>query len=82
MKGIHYMIIRRFEETDAPKVSDLIRETLRISNTLDYPAEIMEELIRRHTPEYVLQRAGWTLPFPSLIFSNIRSYSPNISDFP
>ncbi|MBQ7058373.1 MAG: GNAT family N-acetyltransferase [Firmicutes bacterium] len=54
------MIIRRFEETDAPKVSDLIRETLRISNTLDYPAEIMEELIRRHTPEYVLQRAGWT----------------------
>ena len=54
------MIIRRFENSDAAAASDLIRQTLRISNTKDYPADIIEELVQRHTPEYVLQRAGWT----------------------
>ncbi|MBR6186796.1 MAG: GNAT family N-acetyltransferase [Clostridia bacterium] len=54
------MKIRRFTEQDAPAVSDLIRATIRVSNTRDYPLEMMEELIRRETPEAVCQRASWT----------------------
>ena len=51
---------RRFKETDAIIVSELIRRTIRISNTKDYPAELMDELIKVETPEHVLERASWT----------------------
>ncbi len=54
------MVIRRLKEQDAQAVSELIVTTIRISNTRDYPAELMEELIRTETPEHVLQRASWT----------------------
>ena len=54
------MIIRRFTEQDAQAVSELIITTMRISNTKDYPAETMEELVKTETPEHVLQRASWT----------------------
>ena len=54
------MIIRRFTEQDAQSVSELIITTIRISNTKDYPAELMEELVKTETPEHVLQRASWT----------------------
>lgn len=54
------MIIRRFNEQDAKEVSDLIRKTIRISNSKDYPAELMDQLIDYETPENVLQRASWT----------------------
>lgn len=54
------MIARRFEEKDAEAVSQLIRTTIEISNKKDYPAELMDELIRTETPEHVLGRAGWT----------------------
>ena len=54
------MIIRRFTEQDAQSVSELIIITIRISNTKDYPAELMEELVKTETPEHVLQRASWT----------------------
>ena len=54
------MIARRFEEKDAETVSQLIRTTIEISNKKDYPAELMDELIRTETPEHVLGRAGWT----------------------
>ena len=54
------MIIRRFREEDAQAVSELIITTMRISNTADYPADLMEELVKTQTPEHVLQRAGWT----------------------
>ena len=54
------MNIRRFTEQDAKAVSELIIRTIRISNVRDYPAELMEELIRTETPEHVLQRASWT----------------------
>ena len=54
------MIIRRFEKKDAKEVSDLIIKTIRISNTKDYPAEIIEKLTRRMQPEDVLERASWT----------------------
>ena len=54
------IIIRRFEESDAGAVSRLIQTTMEISNKKDYPAEMMDELIRTETPEHVLGRAGWT----------------------
>lgn len=54
------MEIRRFKEEDAQEVSDVIRTTIRISNTKDYPLELMEELIASETPEAVLGRASWT----------------------
>ena len=54
------MIIRRLKKQDAPAVSGLIITTIRISNVRDYPAELMEELVKTQTPEHVLQRAAWT----------------------
>ena len=54
------MIIRKLREQDAKAVSDLIITTIRISNVGDYPAELMEELVKTQTPEHVLQRASWT----------------------
>ena len=39
------MEIRRFREEDAKEVSEVIRTTVRISNTKDYSAELMDELI-------------------------------------
>ena len=54
------MVIRRFREEQAKEVSDLIRTTIRISNTKDYPLELMEQLIESETPEHVIERASWT----------------------
>ena len=34
------MNIRLFEKTDAIAVSEMIRKTIRISNTKDYPLEL------------------------------------------
>ena len=52
------MTIRKFLEKDARAVSGMIIATMRISNTKDYSAETMEELIRTEMPEDVLKRAG------------------------
>ena len=54
------MIIRRFAESDAEAVSQMIRTTIEISNKKDYPEELMDELIRSETPEHVIGRSGWT----------------------
>ena len=54
------MEIRRFKQEEAKEVSDLIRKTIRISNTKDYPLQLMELLIESETPEHVLERASWT----------------------
>ena len=54
------MNIRRIEEKDAEKVSDLIRKTIAISNKKDYPEDLMDQLIAIETPEHVLERASWT----------------------
>ena len=48
--------IRRMEERDAEAVSALIRETMQISNSRDYPPELLRGL----PPEKVLERASWT----------------------
>ena len=53
------MDIRRFQTNDAKEVSALIIKTLRISNTKDYPAELMEELaLNIQQPENIIERAG------------------------
>ncbi len=53
-------MIRRFEEKDAHKVAELIRKTMCISNSKDYPEAYITQGIALFTPEYVKQRAGWT----------------------
>lgn len=55
-----FLTIRRIEERDAGTVSELIRKTISISNTKDYPKELMDQLIESETPEHVLERASWT----------------------
>ena len=54
------MVIRKFENADAAEVSALIQKTLRISNIKDYFPEYIERDAQLFTPEYVIQRAGWT----------------------
>ena len=54
------MVIRRFEKGDAAEVAALIQKTLKISNSKDYPSEYIERDVQIFTPEYVVQRAGWT----------------------
>ena len=52
--------IRRFKEADAQAVSALIVETLRQSNSRDYPPAMIEELADRMQSADILSRAGWT----------------------
>ena len=52
--------IRRFEEADAGAVSRMIAETLRVTNSADYSAAELEELIAHMTPEDIKKRAAWT----------------------
>ena len=54
------MEIRRIEAGDEKQVSNLIRKTISISNTKDYPEELMDALIAEETSEHVLERASWT----------------------
>lgn len=54
------MNIRRFETKDAEAVSSLVIKTLRISNVKDYPAELMEEVVKSQQPQNILERASWT----------------------
>ena len=54
------MKIRRFEEKDAKKVSELIAETLRKTNIKDYSADLIENYVNNFQPENVLKRASWT----------------------
>ncbi len=54
------MIIRRFCETDAQEVSDLIIETLRVSNSKDYTKEEIEAIVSRQQPSDISKRASWT----------------------
>ena len=54
------MQIRRFQETDAKEVSDLIAKTLRATNSRDYSSEYIENDIKLLTPEYLIRRSQWT----------------------
>ena len=52
------MLIRRFEPKDAGAVSDLIAVTLRTTNSRDYSAEYIKNIVKRLQPEDILKRAG------------------------
>ncbi len=52
--------IRRFENSDANRVSALIAKTLRTCNIKDYSSEHIENNVAAFTPEKVVARAGWT----------------------
>ena len=54
------MNIRRFKEADAEAVSAVVIKTIRISNVKDYPAELMEELVKSQQPQNIIERASWT----------------------
>ena len=54
------MVIRRFNENDAPSVSALIIKTMRISNARDYSPDEIEALILRQQPGDILHKASWT----------------------
>jgi len=51
------MQIRRFRDGEAQAVHTVIAETLRISNSADYPPEYIERLIQELSPEALSQRA-------------------------
>ncbi len=54
------MIIRRFTEKDAEKVSAMIIQTLKTTNSKDYSEEAINALEKQLQPPHVLERAGWT----------------------
>lgn len=54
------MNIRPFAEADAPAVSALIIETMRVSNARDYTEAEIAALVAKERPEDVLERASWT----------------------
>ena len=54
------MIIRRFTENDAEKVSALIIRTERITNSKDYSEEWINAFEKRAQPSDMLERASWT----------------------
>ena len=54
------MIIRRFTENDAEKVSSLIIRTLKTTNSKDYSKESINALEVQLQPSHILERAAWT----------------------
>ena len=54
------MIIRRFTENDAEKVSTMIIRTERITNSKDYSEEWINALEKRVQPLDILERTAWT----------------------
>ena len=54
------MKIRRFTENDAEKVSSLIIQTLKTTNSKDYSEEAINAFERQLQPSHILERAGWT----------------------
>ena len=49
------IVIRRFEDNDAVTAAELVKYTLRISNSKDYSPEYIEENVNSHTPEILKQ---------------------------
>lgn len=51
------MIIRAFAMGDEYAVAEVVKETLRISNSRDYSAEYIEESIQSHSAEAIREQA-------------------------
>ena len=54
------MNIRRFQNTDADEVPELIVTTLRTTNIKDYSSEYIENDVKILQPHNILERAKWT----------------------
>ena len=52
--------VRRLKTEDAEEVAALVRKTLQITNAKDYTKENIDALVKLHTAEHILERAGWT----------------------
>ena len=52
--------IRRFEEEDAVAVSNMVINTLQVSNIRDYSLEMIEYLVSIEKPEDILKQASRT----------------------
>ena len=52
--------VRRFENSDANEVSELIIRTLRTTNIKNYSTEYIENDVKMFTPQGVIERTGWT----------------------
>jgi GNAT superfamily N-acetyltransferase len=47
------LTLRTAVEADAAEISRLVRETIRVSNALDYPEAVIERLVAAFSPEAV-----------------------------
>lgn len=54
------MKIRRFQEEDAEAVAALLAVTLRTTNIKDYSSEYIENQVKTHQPQNILEWASWT----------------------
>lgn len=52
--------MRRITLEDVPEVTELIHKTIRISNSKDYPPDLVETMVQAHSPEFIQRRMGWT----------------------
>ncbi len=52
------MVIRRFKLEDAVELSDVIIETVKISNSKDYPPKYVEMNVLSHSPKALIERAN------------------------
>lgn len=52
--------IRLITPDDVDEVTAMIHETIRISNSKDYPPDLVEAMVNAHSPEFILRRSGWT----------------------
>ena len=55
---MEYVTLRRYRDGDEYAVSEVICTTLAISNSEDYPPEMISESIRSHSPELTAKAAG------------------------
>lgn len=53
------MLIRQLEVRDIYAVCDIIAYTLRKVNIRDYSSQYIEDLIKSHSPEIILDRMNW-----------------------
>ncbi|MBQ8922580.1 MAG: GNAT family N-acetyltransferase [Oscillospiraceae bacterium] len=51
------MELRRFKEQDAAETAQVVADTLRISNSSDYPPEYIDETIAAHNAAVLTERA-------------------------
>ncbi len=52
------MEYRRFDSADAEAVAAMVGETIRISNSPDYPEKYIDDLVKTHNAETIMKRAA------------------------